>query len=246
LGIGTLLRYMWKNDRVFFRNLSWSCMLMNAKRYIRFPLFSFPSGVINTLALQLPVFMLSAIYGLNVVGMYSLASSLLVISSSLISSSMSQVYFAEVANLMRQNSRDIKKLYISTTAKLFKIGIPLIMIPCLLAPFLFPILFGEVWKDAGLYCLPLAIMAIAGFAISPTSMLSGYGFNHWQLLWDIFRTALIVISFYLIQLFALPVLSALLVYSSLMAVMYGISYLMNIHALNLYLKANSQGIMTDL
>jgi O-antigen/teichoic acid export membrane protein len=238
LGIGTLLRYMWGNDRQMFAGISWDRMTDNAKRYIRFPLFSFPSGIINTLALQLPVFMLSSIYGLSVVGMYSLASSLLVVSSSLISASMGQVYFAEVASMMRENSREMKNLYISTTKKLFIIGIPLIMIPCLLAPVLFPLIFGEVWKDAGLYCLPLSIMALSGFAISPTSMLSGYGFNHWQLSWDIARTSLIFLGFIAVQIFSLPVLSALLVYSSLMAIMYGISYAMNIHALNLYLRAN--------
>ncbi len=53
LGIGTLVRYMWENDRAYFRSLSYSRMVQNAKQYIRFPLFSFPAGVINALALQL-------------------------------------------------------------------------------------------------------------------------------------------------------------------------------------------------
>ena len=124
-------------------------MVENAKRYIQFPLFSFPAGIINALALQLPIFMLSAIYGLSVVGMYSLAYTLLVLSSSLISSSLAQVYYAEVSKMMRENSKEIKNLYISTTRKLLMVGIPLIMIPCLLAPFLFPVIFGDVWKEAG-------------------------------------------------------------------------------------------------
>ncbi len=50
-------------------------MVKNAKRYIQFPLYSFPAGIINAIALQLPVFMLSAIYGLSVVGMYTFAYS---------------------------------------------------------------------------------------------------------------------------------------------------------------------------
>jgi O-antigen/teichoic acid export membrane protein len=215
-------------------------MVKNAKRYIQFPLYSFPAGIINALALQLPIFMLSAIYGLNVVGMFTLAYTLLVFSSSLISTSLSQVYYAEVSKMIREHSKEIKKLYISTTRKLLIVGIPLIMIPCLLAPLLFPIIFGDIWKEAGFYCLPLSLVAIANFVISPTSNLSGYGFNHWTLIWDIARTSLIFISFYLIQIFSLPVMSALFIYSSLMTLMYGINYLMNIRALNIFLEKNSK------
>jgi O-antigen/teichoic acid export membrane protein len=239
LGIGTLVRYMWKNDRAYFNSLSVSRMVMNAKQYIQFPLYSFPAGIINALALQLPVFMLSAIYGLNVMGMYAFAYELLILPSSLISSSMLQVYYAEVSNMMRENSKEIKNLYIATTRKLLFIGIPLIIIPCLLAPFFFPLIFGEQWKDAGMYCLPLAILALANFVVSPTSMLSGYGFNHWTLIWDISRTLLVFFSFYIIQVLSLPIMIALLIYSSVMALMYGVNYLMNIRAISLYLQKGS-------
>ena len=71
-------------------------------------------------------------------------------------------------------------------------------------------------------------------------MLSGYGFNHWALIWDIARTSLVFISFYIIQIFSLPIMSALFIYSSLMALMYGVNYLMNIRALSLYLEAGSK------
>ncbi len=239
LGIGTLVRYMWKNDRTFFGAISCSRMVKNARRYIQFPLFSFPAGIINSLALQLPIFLLSAIYGLNVMGMYAFAYELLILPSSLISTSMLQVYYAEVSNMMRENSKEIKNLYIATTRKLFLLGIPLIIVPCLLAPFFFPLIFGELWRDAGLYCLPLAILALSNFIVSPTSMLSGYGFNHWTLIWDTSRTILVFVSFSVIQVLSLPVMIALFIYSSVMALMYGVNYLMNIRAISLYLQRRS-------
>jgi O-antigen/teichoic acid export membrane protein len=239
LGIGTLLRYMWEKDRGLFKSLSLSRMVDNAKRYIQFPLYSFPSGVINALALQLPVFMLSAIYGLRVVGMFTLAHSVLVLTSSLISTSMGQVYFAEVSKMTRENSRELKNLYLTTTKKLFFIGTPLIIIPSLLAPFLFPVVFGPVWSEAGWYCLPLAIVAIANFVISPTSVLLCYGYNHWGLIWDVSRTLLVLFSFYWIQVLSLPVMIALFIYSIVMAVMYGVNYLLNIWAVDLHLQRGS-------
>ena len=39
LGIGSLLRYMWENDRHFFEDILWSRMTKVAKQYIQFPLF---------------------------------------------------------------------------------------------------------------------------------------------------------------------------------------------------------------
>jgi O-antigen/teichoic acid export membrane protein len=120
------------------------------------------------------------------------------------------------------------------------IGIPLIIIPCLLAPFFFPLIFGPQWKDAGWYCLPLAILALSNFVVSPTSMLSGYGFYHWTLIWDISRTLLVFASFYVIQILALPIMMALFIYASVMALMYGVNYLMNLRAISLYLQRNPQ------
>jgi O-antigen/teichoic acid export membrane protein len=236
LGIGTLLRYMWKNDRVLFKNLSYSRMIENAKRYIQFPLFSFPSAIINAIAFQLPIFMISAIYGLNVAGMYSLAYAVLILTSSLISTSMGQVYYAEASNMIRENSKDIKNMYISTTRKLLLLAIPFIMIPCLLAPFVFPLVFGSAWNEAGWYCFPLAIFAIANFVISPTTFLGGYGFNHWALIFHICRTSLVFIGFYIVQILSLSIISALFIYSTVMAFMYIVLYYMNLRAISLFLK----------
>jgi O-antigen/teichoic acid export membrane protein len=239
MGIGTLVRYMWKKDRDLFKTISPSRMGEIAKQYIQFPLFACPAAIINTIGLQLPVFMIAAIYGLKTVGMYTMAYAVLVLTSSLISSSMTQVYYAEVSHLMRANSREIKKLFISTTKKLLFIGIPLIIIPSLLAPFFFPIIFGELWNEAGFFCLPLAIMALSNFVISPTSILGAYGYNHWVLIWDTSRTLLIFFCFYMVQVFSLPILTALFIFSCLMACMYGVNYLMNILAIDRYLEKDS-------
>jgi hypothetical protein len=78
-------------------------------------------------------------------------------------------------------------------------------------------------------------MAVANFVISPTSMLSGYGFNHWALMFDISRTLIVFSSFLIIQIFSLPIMIALFIYSIVMTLMYGVNYLLNIRALNLYL-----------
>jgi O-antigen/teichoic acid export membrane protein len=231
LGITTLFKKMWSKDRHLFATISQERMIAVAKKYRHFPFFSFPAAIFNTFVISAPAILLSIIYGLDVTGYYGLAYSVVVLPSSLISQSLAQVYYAEASHMMRENSQELLVLFKSTTKKLLLIGIPLIGIPSVIAPFIFPIIFGGVWKEAGYFCLPLALAVLGGFVMSATSNLGGYGYNNWQMAWDFSRMLLVVGGFYLVALFSLPVMEALLIYSLVMMIMYYVSYLMNIVAI---------------
>ena len=75
-------------------------------------------------------------------------------------------------------------------------------------------------------------MVISGFAVSPTSNLSTYGYNHWQLSWDVIRTASVIGSFFAIIYYNLSPIYALLVYGIIMIIMYCLLYFLNIIAIN--------------
>ena len=231
MGITTLLKKMWSKDRLLFRNITLARMIAVAKEYHQFPLYSFPAAIFNTIAISAPAIMLSSIYGFEVTGYYGLAYSIVVLPGSLISQSLAQVYYAEASHMIRENSSELLFLFKSTTKKLLLIGIPLIGIPSIIAPYIFPIIFGEVWKDAGYYCLPLTLAVIGGFVMSATTNLGGYGYNHWMLAFDISRMLLILGGFYIVSFFSLTVMTALFLYSSLMGIMYLVIYFMNIAAI---------------
>ena len=231
-GIATLALAMWKTDRENIKAISPSRMKSAAKAYKSFPIFAFPASIVNTISLQLPPLMLLALYDSQVVGFYALANMLVVLPGSLISGSMGQVYFGEASKTVRERSEGLRSLYVKTLKHLSIIAIPLIGIPALCAPLIVPFIFGEAWADAGWYCWPLTVMAIANFVVSPTSWLEIYGSNKWVLIWDITRVVCILCGFYIGSLFKLSSLVVIMIYAVIMLFMYLIYILINLKAIN--------------
>ena len=231
-GIGTLARAMWKRERENLKNISIVRMMSVAKKYKSFPIFNFPTSIINTIALSLPPIILLALYDSQTVGFYALAHMIIVLPGSVISGSMGQAYLGEVSKMAREGSQELRSLYVRTLKHLSIIGIPLIGIPALCAPFLIPVIFGEAWAEAGGYCWPLAFMVIANFVASPTSLLSTYGYNHWLLMFDVTRTIGVFIGFYICYLFGVSVLTTLIIYSAIISLMYIVTIKLNLKAIS--------------
>ncbi|NLA39563.1 MAG: oligosaccharide flippase family protein [Methanomicrobiales archaeon] len=240
-GIGTFARAMWRRDRDYFKAISLNRMKGVAKTYKKFPVFDFPSTIVNRMSLELPPLMLLVLYGSDVVGFYALANILVVLPGSLISGSMGQAYLGEASEMIRKRSQGLQSLYVRTLKHLFVIAVPLIGISALCAPFVVPFIFGGAWVEAGWYCWPLALAAIAGFAVSPTSFLSIYGYNHWQLVWDTGRVVLALLGFYISHTLGFSVLVTLLVYSIVVVSMNYILIVLNIKAISNILDPSSQG-----
>jgi len=239
-GISTLARAMWKKERENLKAISWSRMKSVARTYRSFPVFNFPASIVNTMSLELPSLMLLALYDPAVVGFYALANMLVVLPGRFVSGSMGQAYLGEASKMVRERSQELRSLYVRTLKHLSVIAIPLIGIPALCAPFIVPFIFGGSWVEAGWYCWPLALAAIMGFVVSPTSFLGLYGYNRWQLIWDINRTIWMVIGFYICYILGLSALIALLIYSSIRASMNVILVILNIKAISKFLnKTNS-------
>jgi O-antigen/teichoic acid export membrane protein len=231
-GITTLARAMWKKERKNLKAISWSRMKSVAREYRSFPAFNFPASIVNTMSLQLPPLMLLALYDPQIVGFYALAHTLVVLPGSLISGSMGQAYLGEASKMIRERSQGLRALYVRTLKHLFVIGIPLIGIPALCAPFVIPLIFGGAWTEAGWYCWPLAAMAVAQFAVAGIGFLSLYGYNHWALMWDIIRVFGVISGFYLSYLFALPIMMTLMIYVLVMVGMYILSIVLNLKAIS--------------
>lgn len=219
-GIGTLACSMWRKDRENLKVISLSGMKNVAKTYKSFPIFNLPAAIANAISLQLPPLALLALYDSQVVGFYALAHMLMVLPASLITTSIGQAYFGEASKMVREESPKLLSMYLRTLKHLSMIAVPLIGIPALCAPVVVPIIFGEDWVEAGWYCWPLALMMIAGFAVSPISLLSIYGYNHWRLMWDVTRVVGTILGFIISQLLEWPILITLTFYAIIMFVMY--------------------------
>lgn len=231
-GIVILSRVLWINERKNLKAISLNRMKEVALLYRDFPIYNFPASVLDMLAHYMPYLMLTEIYGAQIVGLYALANTVVLLPGSIISSSMGHVYFGEVAKMVREKSKEINLLYSRTLKHLFIIAIPLIGIPSLCAPFMFGLIFGEAWAEAGWYCCALIPMVIANFIVSSTSNLSTYGYNQLQFLWEIIRTIFIIGSFIIISYDDLSPILAIFIYGLIMTIMYLFLYRLNIIAIN--------------
>lgn len=230
-GCLTLLRSFQGRHRQKLCCVSWRAMLSVSKQYYRFPLYSCPSVLFNTLAFQMPVLMLIRFYGPDTAGLYTLANSVLILPASLISAAVAQVYLGEIAQYIHKEPARVKRYYHTVTRKLALISLPTISLIAVLAPFCFPLVFGVAWEEAGFYCIALASTIIAQLIFSPTSILHYCGRNSWVLLFDISRTVLIGGVFLLCAGMGYSPLISLAAYSITMALMYVVNYFMNLKAI---------------
>ena len=236
VGIGTLGRTILPKIWLSLHDVDFHKLRSLAYQYRRFPVFSFPAGFINEIALQAPTLFLSTIFGFQTVGLFALSISILALPLSFISGSISHVYTAESSELFRHKSEETLTLYLNTTKKLFMFGAPIIMTGAIISPILFPIVFGSAWKDAGMFVLPLSFYLVAQFVVSSTDRLEMYGYNHWELAWNISRTVSVLSGFYIAILFNLSAIATILLFSLIMTVMYVICYFLNVKAIKLALK----------
>lgn len=211
-------------------------ILFIAKQYKRFPKYSVISGFINELGLNLPTFLISAIFGFQTVGLYVLAFQIVVFPVSVVSSSMSQVFFGELSDMFRDRSNQMLIFYLETAKKLFLFGAPLIFSVAIISPFIFPLIFGSAWKDAGIFTLPLSILVVSQFVVSPIDRLELLGFNHWELYWNIGRTFFIILGFYIAFLFQFSPSLTVLIYSLIMMIMYVVNFVLNVTAIKRFTK----------
>ncbi|WP_442604440.1 lipopolysaccharide biosynthesis protein [Paenibacillus sp. KN14-4R] len=235
-GSGTLFTlFMRQKKRVHpeqHTRLDWRQMLQLASKYRKFPMLITGSSLLNIAALQLMPLFMSMYYGLETVGMISLVNKVLGGPMLLISMSVSQVFYAEAAQLVRDHPRALNNLWKQTALKLCKFGLPPMLLAVLVGPYLFEVVFGSDWSRAGDYVQFYAVLYAANFLFSPLSViLEVLQLQHWHFLWNLFRLISTLLGFYFTLLSGLNSHGAILVYILIMSFFYCLIYYLCKHAL---------------
>ena len=159
-----------------------------AKLYKNFPLFYVPDQLVNAAGLQLPNFFLAALYGNEVLGMYTMASSVVNLPIMLIGDSISNVFFSEVASIGKSDPQSVRRLSLNLFKKLFLLSLIPLAIFSLFGPPLFSIIFGEKWYEAGKYAVILSFLSFSRLVFVPISgVYTVYDKQKDQLFLDLFR-----------------------------------------------------------
>lgn len=193
-----------------------------ANKYKSFPLYSTPCNCIYTFGNQIPVLMLSSLYGSSISGYYSLAYSVICLPCNIIGVAMSQVFFAEIAE--RRKSKSIIGFINSLLKKVAFFSAILFAVLWLILPHAFSLIYGESWYIAGKFAQILTIQTFAYFVILPVSkVFEVFQKQKLDLIINAFRVIILLLVFYFSGKMQLEPIHAITLFSVLGALVYIVS-----------------------
>lgn len=154
-----------------FSIISTSEVCRLSKRYIDFPKYSTVASLANKLSFNLLYILVSTIYGLSILGFYSVSQRVLALPATLIGTAIGQVYFQQ-ASLEKQRTGRSIVVFNATLKKLLILAIPSFGILYFFVKDLFVIFFGENWAESGEYAeilVPFFAMQFVSSSLSQTT-----------------------------------------------------------------------------
>jgi O-antigen/teichoic acid export membrane protein len=152
-----------------FAGLTRSSLGKVAARYKKFPLVNSPGVLLNSLAAELPVFMLTKFFAMDVVGFYMVATRILNQPMVIFGQSVSQVYLQSAAQERQRGVQHLEALYRSTLRRLALAGLVPAAIVLGLAPPLISLVLGPEWREVGIYMQILMLGKYFNFITTPVS-----------------------------------------------------------------------------
>ena len=129
------------------------------------------SHILVTVSSAAPIFFISAVYGTEVLGQFSMVMATIFLPSGLIGAAIGQVFYQRAAS-HAEEPLVLRGLWNMTLRKLALFGIPIYLCAGILSPWLYPFVLGDQWVDAGQYAQVLMVAALSAFVSTPLDRVS--------------------------------------------------------------------------
>ena len=147
--------------------------------------------VLNSSQMIVPI-LLVQYYSDVEVGWYSLMQRVAVAPLGVVTTALGQSFWAEAAQLAREDRGTLRTLYFRTTKRLLLLSIPLVLL-CIAGPWYIGPIFGrEEWTEAGYVLQAMAPMVLGTLVFAPLNHLVVHRRQAWQLAADGCRLVLVV------------------------------------------------------
>lgn len=191
------------------------------KRYREYPKYRLPSQFLLVFSMHAPLLFSAWLFGAEVTGQLGLALMALALPIALFGNTTGQAYYAEIAKLGRKQPEKIYQITKTVTLKLFLVSIPPFLILLFLGPWLFELVFGSEWGQAGLFASILAIYLLMQFISAPiVNALSVFEQQLEFLMINVRRSILIVIVFSTAYYLSFDSITTLVTFSIVLAFHY--------------------------
>lgn len=118
-----------------------------ATEYRDFPIYSLPTGLLNTIGMHAPILIMTVFFDPIVVGLYFLAHRTLKSPITVLTDSVSKVLTGQAANAFRDG--ELGPLIKKVQSGLINLSVGPFMMIIPAAPILFKVAFGSQWAEAG-------------------------------------------------------------------------------------------------
>jgi O-antigen/teichoic acid export membrane protein len=203
------------------------------RRFRRFPLLAAPSALINSAGLEMPLLLVSALYGDARAGLLGLTVRVFSGPTAIIGQAVSQVYTGETGAALRSPTGELGRLLRGAVRRLLLLGAGPALLLVVAGPWMFGLIFGPTWAEAGEYARFLAVAYLAQFAVTPVSstlfLLERQG---QELVWGCVRLLLTAGGTAVCGLLGAPVQTAVLVLAVGHLLSYALLYRLCLHAVD--------------
>lgn len=219
LGVARLARGAWPEARATFAALDTRHGAQVLRRYWKYPAVFLPSSMIDALATSLPLPIISSLFGVSAAGQYFLVSRLASVPAALIGAGVADVFHAKISEAARTDKSLVHRTMKSAMQKLAVISLGIYLPTALVSPFLFSLVFGESWQQAGTLMAIQSLAGITGLVVSPLSRaLAISRYPELKFLPDIVRLVIPISSLWVCHHFGMTFLLTMVVFSALTAI----------------------------
>jgi O-antigen/teichoic acid export membrane protein len=182
-------------------------------RHKDFALFRTPQIVVNCVGQSLPVLMIANLFGPAAAGLYVLPKTILGLPTILLGKSVSDVFYPQFVETIRNGGR-AGKILMKACGVLLLLAVGAYSIVILFGPWLFAWVFGEQWLTAGEYARWMALWFIAVLASRPIiAAIPALSMQGLFLVFECCTLALRALAIYLGYLFTQSALGAVAAFS---------------------------------
>lgn len=136
------------------------------RRYKHFPIMLLPSHAISVIRQQIPILAITKLFGISTLGLFGLANQLINLPSVLVANAIGDVYRQRATEEFRKHGK-FDRILLSTLRYTVVIAVIPFTLLYFFSPFLFTLVFGEAWKEAGDYASILVISGFFSFIFTP-------------------------------------------------------------------------------
>jgi len=213
-GIFSLVISFQKKFRTNCRHVTRKRMTFAFKRFADFPRYRLPSQFLLIGSTRATLLYFALRFGPETTGQLGLALTMIALPMSFFGQTTGQAYYAEIAKISKKNSEKIYKITRNITKQLFLVSVPPFLILLFGGPWLFQFVFGEIWREAGMFASILAINLLSQFVSSPIiNALNVFEKQGYFLQINIVRCVIIIIIFFLSFVFEFSTIKTLMTYS---------------------------------